>query len=534
MIDKISVLNVTSLHDNDKRYWSEPELFKPFLSSLPRTTEILNQIELKKKSFTNRDILVNAMMEFYKDKDISSSQKINLSALADSATFTVCTAHQPCLFGGPLFFYYKICSTIALAKNLNKQYPDYRFIPIYYCGSEDHDFDEINHAFIYSSKLEWRKDSNGPTGRNNVEGIDELLVQLKELLVKEKHSNDFFTEINTVLKNSKSYSEFFFHFVNYFFKDDGLLFLEPDQLCLKETFINVIKEECKSSISYKLVNDQIQNLNEINFSIQANPREINLFYTNSAGYRTRIINDGTNFKTSNGDVLCPLDNIENFIENNIASISPNVILRPLYQEIILPNVVFVGGGGEISYWLELKKIFDHYQVSYPILSRRLSAVIIEDKIIEKWKALNLSIANLFEDKKVSQEKYISANSNTNQEIDQVTASIINQLKHITAIAHKVDPTIANSIAADHTKLMKDLSHSNAKISKAEKAKFEIDLQKIEKIIDQLFPDKGLQERKQNWLQYALKYGNNFKEKIIQAYDLESAQFNIFTTSEFEK
>ena len=149
------------------------------LKDLYAHTSSLENIEqaVKHKIFskTQRNLLVSTLEKQHPIlSDITSSQ---IKSLQEENTFTICTAHQPLLMGGPLYFIHKIASCIKLCNIANEKFPNYRFVPIYWMGSEDHDIDEVNHFHVYNRKYEWKTEKGGPVGKKV---LDEQLLEIKE------------------------------------------------------------------------------------------------------------------------------------------------------------------------------------------------------------------------------------------------------------------------------------------------------------------------------------------------------------------
>src|SRR3954469_21285078 len=142
-----------------------PDL-RPFYNVFPDLNGIKDVIRQKEaQNKTDRATIVQVLHDQYKTVTPVTSVQANIDALLDPKTFTIVTAHQPNLFSGPLYFIYKILHTVKLSAFLKKQLPDYNFVPVYYMGSEDADFEELNHFTVRGKKYEWKTDQKGAVGR---------------------------------------------------------------------------------------------------------------------------------------------------------------------------------------------------------------------------------------------------------------------------------------------------------------------------------------------------------------------------------
>jgi len=325
-------------------YLAEAETLKPFYNRFPKLESFKAQIEEKSASFKveNRKALVAALKEQYKLVEASKSTLQNIEALGDSNTFTVTTGHQLNLFTGPLYFLHKIVSTINLAKELKVKYPE-------------HDFEEINYFNFKGKKIRWNSKASGAVGELEITGLKEVL----ELFSQELGLGNNAESLRTLFKNAylehNTLSEATFYLANELFKAYGLVVVEANNKALKELFIPYVEKELTEQISYKKVsqvNKQIETLSQ-DYKIQVNPREINLFYI-IKNLRERIVFEDGIYKVLNTKITWSKSDILEEVNMHPQRFSPNVILRPLYQEIILPNLCYIGKYFKRSYFLKAR------------------------------------------------------------------------------------------------------------------------------------------------------------------------------------
>ncbi len=365
----------------------------PFYNHFPNNEGFQKQIEKKDFSIKNREQLVKVLEEQYQGVTLSEKTKENILSLKDKYTFTVTTGHQLNLFTGPLYFLYKIVTTIKLAEKLQKDFPNYRFVPVYWMATEDHDFDEINHFYHKGKKFPWNKNTAGGVGDIPTQGLEEVFNSFQKelensLFVKELKS--LFTE--SYLSHSLLVEATRF-LVNKLFGDRGLVILDANHRLLKQSFQQTIKGELLHQNTYHKVLETSKNLEKDYFS-QVNPRFINLFYLKK-NFRERIVLEDGLYKIYNSEITFTEEQILQELENYPERFSPNVLMRPLYQETILPNLCYIGGGGELAYWLQLKSCFREEKIPFPILLLRNSALLITDKQWQKLNKLGVTIEDLF-------------------------------------------------------------------------------------------------------------------------------------------
>ena len=481
-------------------YLDQKSELKSLYNRFPTLENFRLQIEEKSKNFPieNREILAKALLNQYQKFEISEATSTNIELLKKSNTYTITTGHQLNLFTGPLYFLYKIISVINLTKELKTAYPENNFVPIYWMATEDHDFDEINYFNFKGNKIQWKKESNGPVGRLNNFGLKEVFEQFSNELGLGNNAN----YLRELFKNSylehDNLADATRYLANELFKNEGLVILDGDDSELKKLFIPFAKNELIHQTSFKKVNESLPLLKEYN--VQVNPREINLFYIQD-NLRERIVFENGNYKINNTLLSFSESEILTELEKNPENFSPNVILRPLYQEIILPNLCYIGGGGELAYWLELKSNFEANTITFPILLLRNSVLVATKKQVEKMERLNLNWADVFQNQQVLINEKTKAISEFTIDFSEQKEFLKNQFKALHEIANKTDKSFLGAVKAQEVKQLKGLENLEKKLLKAEKR---IHTEKLERIIqlqNELFPNQTLQERKSNFADF---------------------------------
>ncbi|HPW97833.1 MAG TPA: bacillithiol biosynthesis cysteine-adding enzyme BshC [Flavobacterium sp.] len=504
----------------------KPEL-KQLYNRFPTVENFKKQIEEKKDNFPleNRAILVDELLKQYQKCTVSEITLNNIKHLNDTNTYTITTGHQLNLFTGPLYFLYKIISVINLCKQLKTSYPDHNFVPIYWMATEDHDFEEINHFQLHEKKIRWNKESFGPVGRLSTTGLEEVFDVFEKELGVGKNA-DFLKQLfqkgyleHTNLADATRY------IANELFKNEGLVILDGDATTLKKLFIPYVKKELLEETSFTKVNETAAILNDYN--IQVNPREINLFYIEET-LRERIVNDKGIYKVLNTTIAFSKEELLTELDNHPEKFSPNVILRPLYQEVILPNLCYIGGGGEIAYWLELKSNFKAFDITFPILLIRNSVVIVTEKQLTKTKKLNLTWTDLF-------SKQLDLINSKTKELSAVTIDfsaqkefLKKQFEALYKIAEATDASFIGAVKAQEIKQTKGLDNLEKRLLKAEKRIHHDQLERIKLLQNELFPNQSLQERKLNFSEFYLEAGDRLIQSLLKNLKPLETNFTIIT------
>ena len=345
-------------------YLDQASSLQPFYNFPPTTDGIKKTIEQRKKIPVDRKLLAEELKKQYAAINTDNKVKENIEALLSENTFTITTAHQPNIFTGPLYFLYKIIHAIKLAENLNESVAGHKFVPVYYMGSEDADIDELGHIYLDGEKLSWATKQTGAVGRMKVDkDLLKIIEKMEGQLWAEPHGKEVIELIKQSYKEGDTIQSSTFRLVNALFGKYGLIVLIPDNAALKSRMIDVFTDDLLQQQPSSIVSSTSAKLSEI-YKVQANPREINLFYLKD-NIRERIEVKSDKYEVLNTAISFSKDELLAELNDHPERFSPNVILRGLFQETILPNIVFIGGGGELAYWLQLKELFAHYKVSYP-------------------------------------------------------------------------------------------------------------------------------------------------------------------------
>lgn len=486
-------------------YINQKEELAPFYTQFPTIKSFEETIKNRTFEASSRQVLVQTLTSQYSTLKPSDAVLNNIQALADSKTFTVTTGHQLNIFTGPLYFIYKIVTVINACKRLKQAYPAYHFVPVYWMASEDHDFAEISYFHFKGKKYQWQTDQTGAVGRFDPS-------QLATIAKKLPQGAEFFEEAysqESLAKSGRAY-------VNHLFGHEGLVVVDADDQDLKKLFIPVIEDDLFAHSSEKLVAKTSDSLESLGYKTQVHAREINFFYLDK-NIRERLEKTDTGFHVLNTDISFSEEEIRQLIEASPERFSPNVILRPLYQETILPNLAYVGGPSEVVYWLQLKDVFDHFQTPFPLLMPRNFALVIEKHLSEKWGKTGLESADLFLSADQSFSKWVS--KNTHHELSY--ADELAQLEQITeqlkTKAEEIDPTLLQHLDALHATHTKKIQLAEKKLLRAEKRKYEDKKTQILSLKGALFPSGSLQERRENFLNFYLK-DPEFIQKLLHTFD----------------
>ncbi|ULQ54345.1 bacillithiol biosynthesis cysteine-adding enzyme BshC [Flavihumibacter fluvii] len=512
----------------------DPDL-KPFYEHPVSKEGLFAAIQAREAYPTNRKLLVSALEAQYAklpaDQAGNPGAKLvaaNISLLQQDTTFTVCTAHQPNIFTGYLYFVYKILHAVKLSDYLKREYPQYNFVPVYYMGSEDADLDELGKIFLNGEKLVWNTPQTGAVGRMKTKGLDQLISRIEGELSILPFGPELMGLLKKAYGSGNDIQTATFILLHDLFARFGLVVLIADQADLKREMTRVFEDDLFLNTPSAIVTATIERLSA-KFKVQANPRDINLFYLKDA-IRNRFERKGDDYVVVDTDLRFTADELKKELADFPDRFSPNVILRGLYQETILPNIAFIGGGGELAYWLELKDLFQHYKVPYPVQVLRNSLLLAEEKWMKKINALGFGIDTFFLPHTDILNELVRRDSATQVHLTNEIRDAHAFYVHLENISAQVDKTLVTHVKALEKKMVKQLQELEKKLLRGEKRKFSDQSRQISAIKAALFPNNNLQERVENFMPFYAKYGRDFLQGVYDCSPILEQQFLVAAIS----
>ncbi|GLU45538.1 bacillithiol biosynthesis cysteine-adding enzyme BshC [Allomuricauda sp. NBRC 101325] len=512
-------------------YLDQTEALQPFYNRFPVLENFEEQIKEKQANFPkeHRKVLVNSLTKQYEGFEVSESTQAHIGALANENTFTVVTGHQLNLFTGPLYFLYKIVTTINLAKELQEKYPKQHFVPIYWMATEDHDFDEINYFNLHGKKVKWNRKAYGAVGHLSTEGLDEVFDIFAAELGNLGISNRLKELFKKAYLEHSDLASATRYLANALFADQGLVIVDGDDAALKKLLVPFAEIDIFEHTPFQTVSKSIEGLTQASsdYTIQVNPREINYFYLKD-GLRERIIEKHGKYHVVNTHLDFSKQELLEELQKFPERFSPNVVARPLYQEVILPNLCYIGGGGELAYWLELKAYFEELGVTFPMLMLRNSALLITKKQAEKVKKMDLELRHLFMKQHSLINKKIRDISNIDIDFTPQKKLLEEQFQHMYELAEQTDESFLGAVKAQEIKQKKGLDALEKRLLTAQKRKLKDHVIRLTELQNELFPNRSLQERQLNFSEMYLEMGEDLIPALLEHLHPFEAEFVVLT------
>lgn len=472
-----------------------------------------------------RQVLCSVLERQYEGMDLHPAVRANLDLLALPNTLTVTTGHQLCLFTGPLYVPFKILNVIRLARELST--PERAVVPVFWMATEDHDREEIDHTFIRGQKVTWPGEPTGAVGRLKLDGIDAVLDEVDAMLGPGSQADAMSALLRRCYRKEYDLAKATRLFVDGLFGRFGLVILDGDDRELKARFAPTMREEAINQVALQSVRYANEKLAR-HHKVQAFVREINLFHLRP-GNRSRIELQGELYQVLDGGPSFSLDQLLAALEQHPEDFSPNVLLRPVYQETILPNIAYVGGGGELAYWFQLKWLFQALQVPMPVLMLRTSAAFLTTKDEARIAKLGLTIEDMFAPmeevaKRLALQQATFATSLTAERkiADEFYTTLAQRAK-------AADVTLERSVDAIAKRANNGLDALEKKFIRAAKREQHQALEQLQLVHEHLFPGGGLQERHENFMPWYVQEGPAFFDRTLNALDPLDKRFSVLPT-----
>ena len=493
-------------------YLAQQEQVQPLYTFYPDMAGLEAAVEKRSVQPINRQLLVDRLHAQYKGLPASDKVQKNINLLANNNAFTITTGHQLCLGTGPLYLILKTLSCVKLCEALKTKHTNKEFVPVFWMASEDHDAAEINHFYVFGKKYTWETTQTGAVGRFGTKGITEVLDTIKDI-------PDWLKE---VYRSSNTLAEATRKVMHHLFAAYGVVVIDGDDADLKKEFSGIIEKELFYQSAVAVMNQTNKAMESNGYSIQVNPRDINLFYVKDA-IRERIEKQGERFVVLHTAFSFSAEEIKKELMEHPERFSPNVVLRPLYESTILPDIAYVGGPGEIAYWLQLKEVFNTYNTFLPVIFPRMFSGVVTKQQYTKLEKANVTLAELFLSEFDLKQVIVSRLIQEEISIEIHAKEITTAFDAIAAIAVTVDGSLQTWAQAEKAKALKQIDDIEKKLRKAEERKHEESIKSVLGIRDKILPNGKLQERQESVFTFLVN-DEHLIEKLYQS--LDPCTFNI--------
>lgn len=465
----------------------------------------------------------------------------NIALLLKPTTFAIVTGQQVGLFGGPLYTVLKTITTIKLSERLKQKYPQFDFVPVFWIEGEDHDFAEMNHVSVldgenkvtpiqYLPGGEMPERNLGPIGELV---FDESLLQTFAALESALQKTDFSDEVLRKLKEcyspGRTFTQAFTAWMNFLFEDYGLVFLSANNPGIKRILSPLfLKEISGFPKTSQAVIRQSAELEE-KYHAQIKAKSINLFLFHKGG-RFLIEPREHDFSLKGTRHFLQKDELITIASETPELLSPNVVLRPIAQDTLLPTLAYVAGPSEIAYHAQLKPLYQEFNVLQPIIYPRASATFLEERAERAMEKYGLGLAEFFEDGEKVTAKVAERVSEVKADVlfGSASATFHDALNELKFGLKEIDPTLLGALEGVKSKIDGNLNVLKEKTVAAQKRRHETALRQVEKALTSLLPNGVLQEREINVIHFMNKYGPDLVKWLVGEVDIAGFKHQILS------
>ncbi|MFN4081993.1 MAG: bacillithiol biosynthesis cysteine-adding enzyme BshC [Bacteroidia bacterium] len=449
--------------------------------------------------------------------ELGSDSKVlqNINLLSEPNTFTITTGHQLVLAGGPLFVAYKILTAIKVCIDLKKLLPEYNFVPILWLASEDHDFEEISEIFIFNKSLKWRMETNNmPVGTLTLETLKNDILELIEIIDKNETGRSYTELLKKCYLESSNLSEASIKWFHNIFKEYGLVVLEPNQKGFKTTFIDFFKADIFENRVYYNMLEMNKNLEQKAYKPTINAREINTFFIHKDLGRKLIKRNDKAFYLADSEVSFNESELETLLKSNPELFSPNVCLRPVYQEFILPNLAYIGGPAEVAYWLQLKNVFKGYNLNMPVVLLRQMILMLGSGLKNKVIKSGIEFEDFLNSDEHLKKQFLKINKA--EVLSDNIKNTLDAFQKLIENAREIDEQTAKEILETKLSIKEYLEQKKKSFAKKILEKQDSEFEKVKKVKEKLYPKGIFQERIESLMQYECIINKKMANEILNS------------------
>lgn len=453
---------------------------------------------------------------------------MHLERLQSPTTFAVVTGQQVGLFGGPLYTLYKALTAVRLSRWLSEQFPAYSFVPVFWLESEDHDFTEINNAGGISADNDFFRvryaepDADAPrdlrpVSQRPIEAeITDVIEAYRSSLPDTEFSEDVFRSLRNCYTEGESLQRAFARYINTLYPDAGLIFVDPSDPTIKQLVTPVLMQELETHpTTGEEVIKRSAELEE-EYHAQIKPRAVNLFLLHK-GNRYPIEPNESGFFLKGTRRRFTREELLELAAAEPERFSPNVLLRPIMQDFLLPTAAYVGGPSEISYFAQLQPAYDHFQVPMPVIFPRAGLTIIEHKVEKVFRKFELPYSAMYLDTEAAWRLARKSDQpGTNFDVAAYNERILELLEELPDLAVAEHANLAGPAESTTQNIRRSLAMFEEKVLQHRQRSDEVLTRQIEKLLVYLSPEGKPQERQLNIVTYLNRYGNDLLPLLEQA------------------
>ncbi len=463
----------------------------------------------------------------------------NIRRLLSPRCQAVVTGQQVGLFTGPGYAFYKALTAIRLAEALTQS--GIEAVPIFWMASEDHDWEEIDHAdlpdpegnlrrFQYQVDPEWQ---GAPVGNLSLApSIQPLLEEFASVLPDSEFKSELVEMAGRHYRPGNTLAKAFGGVLAELFRDMGLVVMDPSELGFKRQAVPLLEQVISNAPSLqRMLREQGQQIQAAGYSpqVQVDEESLPLFLVEK-GKRRLLLRNGDGFRLKGEESSFSRKQLLSRLAESPADFSPNVLLRPLYQDLLLPTFAYVGGPAEIAYFAQVAALYRWKGQPMPAVIPRASFTVIERKVQRILEKSGLDFLDLFSGFEVCLKRVIerSLGAESAQVLDQLEQQFAHMLDNLEPALRNVDPTLVDALKNSRSKILHQVSSLRNRLISAHARQNDVLTRQLFRAFNLLYPAENYQERFINSFYFLSRYGRDFMMRLLESIDLENGDHQLFS------
>lgn len=510
--------------------WNEP--IQPFFEYNPFLLSDYSKRIQDIHFNTNRVNLVSSLTDFNLKFGADEQTVKTIQFLKNEDVYTVVTGQQVSLYGGPLFTVYKIITAIITADKLSNEFGK-KVIPVFWIADEDHDYAEVSSISVpngdQTAEYALKRDNavqNRVVEKMLNESLNDLKGKIRENLPDTDFSFGLWALLDQCYNSEETFGSSFGKLILKIFGKHGLILAGSNHDSIKRLVVEPLVRSVKSSsVHQQTLKNTTESLTEHSYHSQVTVQSSNLFHIGKDGSRLKLQNEGDKWILDDNEKSWSTEELIRDIETSPEKFSPNVFLRPIIQNHILPVISYVAGPGEIAYYAQMRAYHHQFDIGMPVITPRISATLIEssiDRIVDK---LPFSIQDYVDRIEDLEKDFLNKSDTPDLEylFKSWKKSITDHSKDSISKVSDIDPTLKKSADKTVTQFFTELDKLKGKLYRSIKESEKVQIQRIQRVQNSLYPNRKLQEREVAFIALMNKYGLDLWDKLI--FDLREEELN---------
>jgi len=463
----------------------------------------------------------------------------NIQLLRESDCIAVVSGQQAGLFTGPLYTIYKALSAVKLAGCLRQR--DTKAAPVFWIASEDGDFAEVAKAELIGRDCQLKSievtaalhREGQPVGHVVVDdSINEVVDQLFELLPNSEFAADMKALVKDAWQPGRGYAESFATMMTSLLGRHGLIFLDPLDPELKKLAAPLYSEAAQRAPEIAAaIEKRSSELESSGYHAQvlATSNSFPLFLHDEQGARHAVVRvENGKYKAKEIEQEYTAEELASLAQEQPERFSPNVTLRAVVQDYLLPTIAYYGGAAEIAYFAQTAEVYRVLErPATPILPRS-SLTMIERHTGRTLERYGLTLKDFFEGLEPVIKRVVEEHlgANTARLFANTEENVNHELDRLRQDLESIDPTLAGALETGRKKINYQLEGLRTRFVRAQMERDEAVHRQLQRAFDQLYPNKDLQERHINITSLLARHGTYVIEWIFNAINLGSSDHEV--------